>query len=104
MEIICGQAPEILQTLPPPDSVFIGGSSGTAKQIMNIAIQKNNAVKIVATAVTLESIRELEQCFSSLDMIWECKQISVSKSEALQNYHIMKSQNSVWIFCGRRKN
>ncbi len=104
MEIICGQAPEILQTLPPPDSVFIGGSSGTAKQIMNIAIQKNNAVKIVATAVTLESIREFEQCFSSLDMIWECKQISVSKSEALQNYHIMKSQNSVWIFCGRRKN
>lgn len=104
MEIIYGQAPEILQTLPPPDKVFIGGSSGTAKQIMDIAIQKNNAVEIVATAVTLESIRDLEQCFSLYDMIWECKQISVSKSEQMQNYHIMKSQNSVWIFWGRRKN
>lgn len=102
MKIISGQAPEILLTLPPPDKVFIGGSSGTARQIMDIAIQKNNFVEIVATAVTLESIRDLEQCFSSLGMTWECKQISVSKSETIQNYHIMKAQNSVWIFCGRR--
>ncbi|NDO45572.1 bifunctional cobalt-precorrin-7 (C(5))-methyltransferase/cobalt-precorrin-6B (C(15))-methyltransferase [Clostridium sp. MD294] len=102
MNIISGQAPDVLQTLPAPNKIFIGGSSGTAMQSIKIALQKNPSVEIVATAITLETIRDLEQCFSELGIEYQCTQMSVSKSETVKNYHIMKAQNTVFIFCGRR--
>lgn len=102
MNIISGQAPDVLQTLPTPDKIFIGGSSGTVKQSIKIALQKNASVEIVATAITLETVRDLEQCFSELDIEYQCTQMSISKSETVKNYHIMKAQNTVFIFYGRR--
>lgn len=103
MKIVEGQAPEILHTLPAPDKIFIGGSTGTAKQIMEIALQKNDNVEIVATAVTLETIADLQNCFTALDMEWQCTQVSISKSETMSKYHIMKAQNTVFIYFGRKK-
>ncbi len=102
MDIVFGQAPDILQTLPAPDKIFIGGSSGKVKESVQTALQKNASVEIVATAISLETIRDLQQCFSDLGIEYQCTQISISKSEAVKNYHIMKAQNPVFIFCGRR--
>ncbi len=102
MDIVFGQAPDILQTLPAPNKIFIGGSSGTAKQSIKIALQKNASVEIVATAISLETVKDLQQCFCDLGIEYQCTQISISKSETVKNYHIMKAQNTVFIFCGRR--
>lgn len=103
MEIVEGEAPEILHKLPVPDKVFIGGSSGTAKQIIQIALQKNENVEIVATAVSLETIGDLQNCFTECNMQWQCTQVSISKSEKMSNYHIMKAQNTVLIYWGKKE-
>ena len=49
------------------------------RSIMNIAIQKNNAVKIVATAITLESIREFE--------LW-CNEISLAQLSEMKKIFV----------------
>lgn len=103
MELVAGAAPEVLKPLPAPDKVFIGGSSGTAKEVMKMALQKNPNVHIVATAIAIETVRDLEQCFSEQDMDWQCTQMTVAKSEAVGKYHMMKGQNPIWIYQGRKK-
>ena len=100
MQIIEGNAPEILKQLPAADKVFIGGSSGRAKEVMKIALEKNPQAYIIATAVTIETIRDLEESFSELDMHWQCTQIAVTRSENIGKYHMMKGQNPVWIYWG----
>ncbi|MBO6011862.1 MAG: precorrin-6A reductase, partial [Oscillospiraceae bacterium] len=50
--VVCGKAPDALAELPAPTHVFIGGSSGNLVSIMDAALAKNPAARIVITAVT----------------------------------------------------
>lgn len=91
IEIIAGKAPEALESLPAPDAVFIGGSSGQMRAIIETARSKNPAVRIVATAVTMETLQEMQE----LGM--ELTQVSVSHSRRLGRYHMMEGENPVWL-------
>ncbi|MDQ9749141.1 hypothetical protein RFZ03_00390, partial [Acinetobacter baumannii] len=59
LTIVPGHAPEALAALPPPTHVFVGGSGGQMSAILAAARAKNPAVRIVAAAVTLESLAVL---------------------------------------------
>ena len=48
----------ILEELPAPDAVFVGGSGGELEDIFKIILKKNSHVRIVITAVTLETVQE----------------------------------------------
>lgn len=91
IEIICGKAPEALKELPAPDAVFVGGSSGSLREIIQLVRSKNPAARIVATAVTLETLAEMQ----ALGM--ELTQVSSSHSRTLGRYHMMEGENPVWI-------
>ena len=66
VEIVRGLAPEALADLPKPSCVFIGGSSGNLKEIVQTVLEKNPKVRMVVNAVTLETLEEIrhlpEQC------------------------------------------
>ena len=44
---MAGEAPEALLGLEPPTHVFVGGSSGSLKDILRIVREKNPDVRIV---------------------------------------------------------
>ena len=46
----------VLQDLPAPDSVFLGGSGGMVEEILQLALQKNPYVRVVINAITLETV------------------------------------------------
>lgn len=101
VEIICAGAPEALELLPPPDRVFIGGSGGNMEGILRICLEKNPQVRVVANAVTLETLSELTGCFARLglddtDMV----QVAATRTRRAGNYHLMDAQNPVWILSG----
>jgi len=84
MKIIPGPAPEACRALPAPTHAFLGGTSGSVRDIL-------------ATAVTLESVSALSSCMADFE-IAECVSVQVSKASPLGRYHLMQAQNPVYIF------
>ncbi|MEI3079083.1 MAG: precorrin-6A reductase [Oscillospiraceae bacterium] len=97
MQIIPGLAPEACRALPAPTHAFLGGTSGSVRDILALLLEKNPRVRIVATAVTLESVSALSSCMADFE-IAECVSVQVSKAAQLGQYHLMQAQNPVYIF------
>ena len=97
MKIIPGPAPEACRALPAPTHAFLGGTSGSVRDILALLLEKNPHVCIVATAVTLESVSALSACMEDFEAA-ECVSVQVSKAAALGQYHLMQAQNPVYIF------
>ncbi len=97
LEVVPGTAPDALADLPAPTHAFIGGSSGNLKEIIEVLLAKNPAVRIVVTAVTLETLSELTALtkeFSTAD----CVELQVNKPRTVGRYHLFNAQNPVYIF------
>lgn len=105
LTLVEGEAPEALENLPVPDCVFIGGSGGHLKEILCAVIRKNPKVRVVLTAISLETVAEAKECLGSFDHIEEeVVQVSVSRARKAGNYHLMTGQNPVYVFsftCGK---
>ncbi len=93
-----GTAPECLKEFPAPSHVFIGGSSGSLLDIMKAVLEKNSGARIVITAVTIETLCNIQAALKTLDVSdIDIIQVSISRAEELGAYHLMKAQNPVFI-------
>ena len=97
LDIVPGAAPQACEDLPAPTHVFLGGTSGNLPEILALIASKNPNVRIVATAVTLESAAALTGCMQDFETA-DCISMQVSRASAAGSYHLMKAQNPVWIF------
>lgn len=101
LEIVNGEAPDCLDDLPAPTHAFIGGSGGRVLDIIRVIREKNEKVRFVMNAVTLETIAKAEQIKKEFpeyrDM--EVIQVNVSRSRELRGYHLMNAENPVYIVC-----
>ena len=98
IEVIEGGAPDVLDGLPKPDKVFIGGSSGTLKQ----TIEKCGCDHVVVNAITLETLEGTLKAFTELGYDYEVVQISASYAKKVADYNMMTAQNPVFIITGKR--
>lgn len=94
-----GKAPDALMDLPAPDKVFIGGSSGNMEEIIRLVLSKNPEARIVACAVSLETIGELAELIKKFDFEErEVVSLSVARARELGRYNLMMGQNPIYIF------
>lgn len=99
LSVVPGLAPEACEDLPAPTHVFVGGSAGNMRQILDEILAKNPNARIVATAVTLESIGELTQCIKDIPFTYtEVVSMSVARDRKAGPYHLMMGQNPIFIF------
>lgn len=99
VNIIAGLAPETCTGLPAPTHAFIGGSSGNMKEIVKLLLEKNPNVRIVATAIALESIGELSECMKSFGFAeTEVVSMNVARNKKVGPYNLMTGQNPIYIF------
>ncbi|MCI8637792.1 MAG: precorrin-6Y C5,15-methyltransferase (decarboxylating) subunit CbiT [Coprococcus sp.] len=98
IEIIEGEAPEVLEGLEAPTHVLIGGSSGKLKEILRLVREKNPYVLIVIHAVSLETLQEVTQAAQE-GLLYdpEVVQIQVAKARKLGEHHLMMGQNPVYL-------
>lgn len=101
VNIVKAEAPDGLRDLPAPDAVFIGGSGGNLRRIMQTVQQKNSRARIVVNAITLETLREAVDAFETLyqkkpDVI----QIATTRGSPVGNYTMLVANNPVFIICG----
>jgi len=96
--VIKNTAPYGIAELPPPDRVFIGGSSGNLKEILNTVYAKNPVAGIVINAITLETLNEAMDYYNDQTVYdVEIVQVMVSKARKLANYHLFTGQNPVFV-------
>ena len=102
--VVPGTAPAALSALPAPDRVFLGGTSGQLREILEAALEKNQALRVVVNAITLETLSEAVRCFDQLGLEQvDIVQLSVSRARSVGHYHMMSAQNPVWIISGEGK-
>ena len=99
LTVVPGIAPEACSVLPAPTHAFIGGTSGNMKEIIALLLQKNPNVRIVATAIALESIAELTDClkyfaFEEAEVV----SMTVARNRKAGPYNLMTGQNPIYIF------
>lgn len=104
MEIINGTAPEQLEDLPVPTHVFIGGSSGNLKSILNKVYEKNPKAKVVLNTVSLNTLNEILNLANENEN-WELDvvQIQAAKAKQMGKYQLMMGQNPVYILSIKQK-
>lgn len=95
-----GEAPDVLNGLPDPDAVFIGGTKGQLTDILKTVLERNPTARICLNAVTLETLNHAVSAFSELGIKSDITQISVSESAKLGSSHMLKPQNPVFLIAG----
>lgn len=99
---VLGSAIDVLSELPPFDKAFIGGSSGDLKEIIAALLQKNPSIKIVVTAIALETVINSIEAFSDYGINAEIIQASISRSTSKARLHMMLADNSIYIISGKK--
>lgn len=101
IEVIRGMAPEALEGLPPADAVFIGGSRGRLLPVLKQVLLQGKPVRILISAVTLETVSEALEDFRELGIcLVDACQIGVTRLEPVGHYHMLKAQNPVFLVTG----
>ena len=80
VRIMAGEAPEILHQLPPPDSVFVGGSGGRLEEILSfLSTAVKDTTRIVITAVLEETARRAPEILHRYDFNVDISLIQVTR-------------------------
>ena len=107
LHIIEGEAPRVFETLreegylpPAPTHVFLGGSGGNLEEILDTVRKMNPEVRIVANAITPETLGAMLMYARSHDgMRADITQIQCARSRQAGKSHLMTGMNPVWIIC-----
>lgn len=104
LEVIAGEASEAIKEMPKPDCVFIGGSGGNLKDMLDTIYEKNSNVKIVMNAITIETIAEISNYYANHDQYSiEIVNAFVARSKKLGSYNLMMAQNPVYVVTAIKK-
>lgn len=104
VKVLHTAAPEGFADLPKPDSAFIGGSSRNLREILETLIKMNPAIRIVVTAITLETLQEGKKALEELEFSdIEIVSLSVARGKKAGDYTMMMGQNPIYILSGDGK-
>ena len=91
VEIIAGMAPECMKDLPAPTHVFLGGTKGNLREIVELVRSKNPEARFVMNVITPESLSQ------ALEFGGEIVQMQISRGRQAGSYHLMTAENPVYI-------
>jgi len=96
--VVEGKAPDALRDLPAPTHVFIGGSGGNLREIVDLALSRNPHARIVLNTVTVETFSEAAALIRERNLSGaEIVELNVSRAQTLGAYHLMRAQNPVYL-------
>ena len=101
---IHGLAPAALEALPYPDAVFIGGSGGSLRAILEICVRRLRAGgRIVVNAITIETLHEATTTLKSLGLTVEVSLVQVSRSKELLGMLAFEALNPIYVIGAGRE-
>ena len=106
IHIVSGEAPGVLEALPNPDSVFVGGSGGNLSAILEYAASRlNPGGTVVVNLAVLERTQEAYHLLKRLDLATELTQVTSARGKEMPDGAVrLESLNPVFIVSARRGN
>lgn len=96
--IVAGKAPEVLADLPPADRIFIGGSAGELRAILEHCFQRLRPRGImVINAITLDTLWESVAYGREKGCGVSAVAVNVARLEKLGGRHLFRALNPVYI-------
>jgi precorrin-6Y C5,15-methyltransferase (decarboxylating) len=93
VSVVEGEAPDALETLPAADAAFIGGSGGSLGEIVSLLQSKNPLVRLVVTAITLETAAAALAALPDAELT----QVFTARSKKAGGSRLLLAQNPVMI-------
>lgn len=103
MQVVVGEAPGCLEGLPAPDRVFVGGSGGHLRALLELLTKHPGGRRVCITAIALETLSAALEALRELgwaDIEVSC--INASRAKAVGKLHIMTAQNPVYIISAEK--
>ncbi len=98
-----GEAPAALRELPDPDAVFIGGSGGRLREIVNEAARRlRPGGRLALNCITLESLALGWDGLREQGMQPEATSVQLAHSRPLGRLHSLEPDNLIFILRGRK--
>ncbi len=97
IETILADAAVQCGDLPSPDCVFVGGSGGHMEEVLTAAAAKNPQVRVVATAVSLETLQEWNNATQRLGWDADITQIAVTRTRKVGTHTMLSAENPIFI-------
>lgn len=98
LQVVEGTAPRTLAGLPVPDRVFVGGSAGNLEGIVRASVQANAQVRIVISAIVLETLAETLRALADQGLAdAEVVSVTVARARDVGGHHMMMGQNPVYL-------
>lgn len=105
MEIIAGEASEKIAETPVPDCVFIGGSSGNMKKMLDSLYSRNPECRVVINVIALETLCSVVEYYKEKpDYNLDVVNISSAYNKKLGRYNLMMAQNPIYIITAVKNN
>lgn len=92
-----GLAPAALAGWPTPDAVFIGGSKGSLRAVVDAALAANPDARLCISAIALETLQEAVAALTAHGLTAQVTQIAVSRSRAAGSLHLLMANNPVFL-------
>ncbi|WP_337859935.1 precorrin-6y C5,15-methyltransferase (decarboxylating) subunit CbiE [Ferroplasma sp.] len=98
INIINGEAPAILSELPCPDAVFIGGSSGKLREILDYSYNKmKSGGRLVANITTLENFNLAMEFIKENKLRSHVTQANISRLSSVSRYTRFSPLDQIYI-------
>lgn len=97
IEIIEADAVDVIDNLPVPDCVFIGGSGGKLDKIICSAYKENSDVRLVVTAISLETLNCCLTVFEKLGFDSDITQIAITRTRKIGSHTMLSAENPIFI-------
>jgi cobalt-precorrin-6B (C15)-methyltransferase len=95
IELLKGEAPPVLDKLPPLDCAFVGGTRNIGGILQ--VLKKKVRGRIVVNAVRIQTVSTIIETMQELGIFQEAIHVQVSKSYPLAGEIIFKPLNPVYI-------
>ena len=105
VKIVPGEAPQALEGLPDPDSVFVGGSGGQLAGILDAAITRlKHGGRLVVNLAALERTSEVYRRLRERGMTVELSSINASRGKEMPDGAVrLEALNPVFIVAAQWK-
>ena len=101
---IHGKAPEGLDTFPNPDAIFIGGTGGNMKDLLEVCCNRlNEDGRIVLNAATIENLYKALECFKELNFNTSILHAQLAHNKPILGMNRFTPLNPIYIITAVRK-
>ncbi|MEW6039287.1 MAG: precorrin-6y C5,15-methyltransferase (decarboxylating) subunit CbiE [Pseudomonadota bacterium] len=101
--LVQAKAPRELDGWPDPHGVFIGGSGGELRELIQNCLRRLRAGGwLVMNFATLENLATAVDALKASGARWDVTQLQASRSRPLLDMHRLQAENPIWIVCAQR--